>query len=408
MSTTQHRRAKGSGSVIQLKNGKWVARLTLPPTRDRDAQRASRTTTSRRKAEDALREMRAELLAEGPEAAERMRPRPTQRLDTYARDTWFPRLRDATDLPRGTKGALRARTAADYRTLAESHILGPHGIGHLRLSAITALDVEAMGRRLIELDGRSHDTVRRVSQVARMLLKSAERDRFLPAGTAATIEVSAQRPAETQPRITDDGVQRVLAVLLDDAALPEPPAAVLPALLLVTLGIRRGEACGVRWSALDLAADVPTVSVDVSVTELPDGEIVMNPPKSKDSRRVLPLAPAVVAALTAARRAQAESKRGMTEWVGGPGRDLPQRPDALSKYLRTVADLTGIPTASAAHAYRRAVTDRLVGHGVDLLTVSRFLGHGDGGRLVAQVYAGDQRERVIGLGELLKFPAGTA
>lgn len=392
------RRAKGAGSVTQLPDGRWLARFTIPATRTRAAKRISRVLPSKRKAEDTLRALRAEYAVAPAEAAEALLPRPTYTVATYCETVWFPRLRSAAELPQGSKGALRKRTATDYENLAASHILGEHGIGHRRLSGVSALDIEQMLHRLVHEDDRSHDTARRVAQVARLLLKAAEKDRIVPSGTAAAVEVPAQRPRDEQPRLSPEEVDQVLAVLLADAALPEPPAAVLPALLLATTGVRRGEACGVRWSALSLDADVPSVSIEVSVTELPNGELVVNPPKSRASRRVLPLGPEAATALRAAQR-----RTPFAEWVGGPGRDLPQRPDALSKYLRTVAERTGIPAASAAHAYRRGVTDRLLAGGADVLLASRFLGHGDGGRLVGRVYAGDQRERVLAAGELLAF-----
>ena len=229
------------------------------------------------------------------------------------------------------------------------------------------------------------------------MIKAAERDRIVPAGTAAAVEVPAQHPRDSQPRLSPGEVAKVLDTILADCALPEPPAAALPALLMVSLGIRRGEACGVAWSSLDLASETPTLAVQRSVTEA-SGRLVVNAPKSAASRRVLPLSPELVAVLGSARKAEP-----FRQWVGGPGGSAPQRPDALTKYMAGVAERTGIPAASATHAYRRGVTDRLLAAGADVLLVSRFLGHGDGGRLVGRVYAGDQRDRVLAAGELLAF-----
>lgn len=385
------RRRKGSGSITQLADGRWLARFTIPATANRAARRVARKTTSRRAAEDALRDLRRQYAEAPAEAAEALLPRPTLRLDTYIAEVWQPRLEAAVAAP---KPRVRARTADEYMRVARRYLLAHDGLGHRRLSTVTPLDVERLCHTLAAR-GLAPATVRRVAQVARLIAKDAEADGILPRGTADAIRLPSGRRVAEPARLTPEQVDQVVRLLL-----AEDNVATLPALLVATLGLRRGEACAVRWSSVNLAAG--TMTVEHSVTELPDGTLVLGAPKSEAGRRVLPLAPEVVAALSAARRSQP-----FGVWVGGRGGGQ-LRPSALSRYLRGAVRRAGVPGRGGAHEFRRSVTDRMLAAGVDPLLASRFLGHGDGGRLVANVYAGRQEDRVLAVGELLFLPQGEA
>jgi integrase len=79
-------------------------------------------------------------------------------------------------------------------------------------------------------------------------------------------------------------------------------------------GLRRGEVLGLRWADLDLKAGTLTVSQG---RVLVDCKVRVEPPKSRNGQRTLPLDAALVRALTAL------SKR-MAEEAGPPG--PPTRP----------------------------------------------------------------------------------
>ena len=68
-------------------------------------------------------------------------------------------------------------------------------------------------------------------------------------------------------------------------------------------GLRRGEVLGLRWSDIDLKAKTLTVS---QARVLVDYKVRIEEPKSRNGKRTLPLDDALVAALTALRKRQAE------------------------------------------------------------------------------------------------------
>src|SRR5207248_1951067 len=67
-------------------------------------------------------------------------------------------------------------------------------------------------------------------------------------------------------------------------------------------GLRRGEVLGLRWSDIDLKAR--TLTVD-QARVLADCKVRVEPPKSRNGKRTLPLDAALVAALTTLRKQQA-------------------------------------------------------------------------------------------------------
>jgi integrase len=76
-------------------------------------------------------------------------------------------------------------------------------------------------------------------------------------------------------------------------------------LVVVTTGLRRGEALGLRWADLDLDARILHVAQSVVVHK---GAPVIQEPKSAAARRVVKLLPETVSAL----RAQGDAERAPT------------------------------------------------------------------------------------------------
>jgi integrase len=138
------------------------------------------------------------------------------------------------------------------------------------------------------------------------------------------------------------------------------------------------------------------------MTELPDGTLVPEEPKSENGHRVLPVPAEVAEVIDASLR-----RRPFSTYLAEPRRSplgSPVRPSRLSSYLRTKVRQAGLPDeVSGAHAFRRAVADRLLASGADTLLTGRFLGPADE-RLVATIYGGKQADRVIDLADVLALP----
>jgi integrase len=148
--------------------------------------------------------------------------------------------------------------------------------------------------------------------------------------------------------------------------------------LALATGMRRGELLALRWDDLNL--DEATVSVERSLEETKAG-LRFKTPKTKHGRRVISLPPSTVDVLRAHRRRQLELRVAL-----GQGRQEPTAlvfsnleggplsPNNLSREWRRVAAARELPRVKF-HALRHTHASALIASGLDVLTISRRLGH---------------------------------
>jgi integrase len=158
-------------------------------------------------------------------------------------------------------------------------------------------------------------------------------------------------------------------------------------------GMRRGEACGLRWSDVDLAAG--ELSVRRSIKRDNAQYYVGDVPKTGASWRTLKM-PASLAERVADRRAWAEGLAeelgvdDIDDWyvLGGPDGYL--RPDIVSRDWTSLARALRLKGTRGRrptfHDLRHTFASRLIAAGVDVRTVAALLGHSDAS-LVLRVYA---------------------
>jgi integrase len=151
----------------------------------------------------------------------------------------------------------------------------------------------------------------------------------------------------------------------------------LAALALAT-GMRRNEALGLRWRDLDLDAGRLTIE---QALEQANGIVRTKSPKTRAGRRTISLPPSIVTELRAHWAAQQEQRMAL-----GLGRSPadgfvlaaidggPQRPDPISKAWGEAMDKIGLPQVTL-HSLRHTHASMLIASGMDILTISRRLGH---------------------------------
>jgi integrase len=150
------------------------------------------------------------------------------------------------------------------------------------------------------------------------------------------------------------------------------------AMLGLTTGMRRGELLALRWRDVDF--DGAKLKVEQSLEQTKAG-LRFKAPKTKHGRRTIGLPASVVAELRAHWKQQQEQRlrlgMGKTpddglvlaRWDGAP-----RSPNNTTKdWSRTLADLK-LPPISL-HALRHTHASQLIASGMDVLTISRRLGH---------------------------------
>ena len=217
------RRGRGEGSITKRADGRWMARVDLGW---QDGRRCRKTLygQTKREVQDKLREA-VQRFEHG------LRPVPEQEtVGAYLR-RWLE----------FKQGQLRPRTYTSYEHIVRAH-LDP-GLGRVRLAKLAPHDVAAWLRRH-QKNGASARTTRYARSVLRAALNQALRWELVLRNAAALTDPPRYRAREIQP-LTPDQARTLLDVVAGHR---------LEALISVGLGLglRRGEALGLRWDAVNL------------------------------------------------------------------------------------------------------------------------------------------------------------
>jgi integrase len=150
--------------------------------------------------------------------------------------------------------------------------------------------------------------------------------------------------------------------------------------LALGTGMRRGELLALQWGDVDLDGAPPTLQVERSLEETKAG-LRLKAPKTKRGRRSIVLAPATVSVLRAHKAEQMRFRLAV-----GAGKlddetlvftDIhgkPLKPHTVSRAWRRVVEAKRLPRVSF-HALWHTHVSLLIKDGIDVLTVSRRIGH---------------------------------
>lgn len=282
---------------------------------------------------------------------------------------------------------VRASTLRDYRAG-----LGrvTDRLGHVKLQALRPLDVEELYASLLE-DGHRYGgglapkTVRNVHIALRRSLADAVRFGLVQRNVAALVTPPAPVRAELQTWDASE-VRTFLAAVADDRNGPAYR-------LLVSTGMRRGEALGLRWSNVDLEAARVTINRSLSVV---DSALVWSSPKTARSRRSVSLDPETTASLRAHRRQQLEERVAAGDaWddadlvfcdeLGGP-----LHPDRFTRAFGSAARRAGVKQIRL-HDLRHTWATLALQAGIHPKVVSERLGHATTG-ITLDIYSHVQPE----------------
>jgi integrase len=148
--------------------------------------------------------------------------------------------------------------------------------------------------------------------------------------------------------------------------------------LLTLAGLRRSEILGLRWSDVDL--DAGTVSVAQGRVVVEGRGTVTGDPKSKRSRRALPMPADVLTALRAFKVRQAEERLALGERYPDTGLvavnddGSPIRPETYSNDFSRHAKDAGVPVIRL-HDVRHTAATMLLDGGTTPSATAKWLGH---------------------------------
>ncbi|WP_219577863.1 tyrosine-type recombinase/integrase [Streptomyces griseus] len=217
-------------------------------------------------------------------------------------------------------------------------------------------------------------TVQYIHAVLRSALQQAIREELIARNVARIVETPTVEPKEVRP------LDAAEVRLLLKTARPHRLYALW--LLLVSTGLRRGEALGLTWADVDLTAGTLRVRRNVQRIRR---ELIFGTPKTMRSVRTISLPKSFVQALTAHRTHQErEQKVAGAKWQQTPGQPaglvfttLTGRvtdPRSLNRML-TILCRDAKVRRVRVHDLRHTCASLLLAQGVDARTIMETLGH---------------------------------
>lgn len=244
-------------------------------------------------------------------------------------------------------------TARRYENLWKVHIR--ESIGERRIVALSPYDIERYFRDL-KARGGSRETVRYVRSVLHRSCRLARKwsGNRLPNPVSDT-ELPSWGIDEQGEPVRAPTLEELRALLAAAAELDPRYAACLR--VIAATGMRRGEACALRWSDVDWVAG--SVRVDESIVTA-NGGAVVKAPKTRASIRSLTLDARTVAELRSLEGVQQDLAEACGEILGphaflfsaDPGGATPPYPDTVSRAFAKARKKAEVPADVRLHSLR--------------------------------------------------------
>ncbi len=272
------------------------------------------------------------------------------------------------------KPNLAYRTYESYSGTIRNHILP--NMGGMKLTALKPAHIQSYYSKMAatkedggaELSGTS---VLYHHRIIREALDHAVNMGYIPYNPADRV----QPPRKNKPEIkalTVEQAQHILTTYKEHRIYP-------CILIALKTGMRLGEICGLRWQNVDLEAG--TISVTHAL-QRQNSVLVLKEPKTKKSRRCIPIPADLVAGLKNIQHQQKQDKfsfgkgydtRGfICAWEDG----RPFDPDYVSKaWAKIIKNDNDIPNGVRFHDLRHTHATILLSQDVNIKIIQERLGH---------------------------------
>jgi integrase len=263
-------------------------------------------------------------------------------------------------------GAITARTAQRYRELTENQIVH---IGAKPLQKLRPLDIEAW-HAVLRNSGLAARTIGHAHRVLSKALKDAVNNDMILKNAATA------RPA---PKVDDNEMVIVQDVPALVDKLKTSGRLHVPAMVSLFTGMRLGEVLALRWGRVDLVRNI--IQVREALENTKAHGIRFKPPKSKAGRRDVSLPDLLIETLRDYRKAQLELRMKLgtgklpdDALLFGDVEGAPPSRNAFSAAWSNFASRIDMPQVTF-HALRHTHASQLIDAGVDIVTISKRLGH---------------------------------
>ena len=346
-----NKRKQGEGTMRLRTDGRWEGRIVVGYDEKGNPKTKSVTAKTKFECEEKLRKRKEEL----GKVAEKLKP--DMPFGDWI-DFWYQNF---------CKPALRATTQAGYENAIYLHVIP--SVGKIPLNKLTQNDLQQFYANL-KKNGRlqysntcgtgvSNRLVRACHARCRSALEKAIVEGLITRNPSLGCKLPPKKGREMQV-LTHAEIGRFLVRAKEEGYYEM-------FLLELSTGMRRGEIIGLKWSDLNLSDGSLRIVREVVPA---GGKVVIQPPKTKNSKRTIVLPPYMVAIL-------AEMKKSKTcEWVfPSPVKEgEPRNPTAVHHRFKLILQRSGCKDIRF-HDLRHTFATMALENGMDVKTLSDMRGH---------------------------------
>ena len=347
------RRPSGDGMVRKRDDGRWEGRIVV-------GHKENVESIFRYIYADTQKELTAKLhqnidAYRGVELTEQSRMSLSKWLDKW--------------LDERMVGTIRSHTLEGYRRDINNHV-NPY-LGQKQLSKITSSDLNDLYTFLLEHGriakgksnhpGLSPTTVHGIHTILHHALKTAEAEGLLPDNPAG--QVMPPKVSNKSKRIlNNEQLDALMTAIRKDTLWHDFFYTEL------TIGLRRGELCGLKWEDFDSKAG--TLKICRTIRSGKGGTLEVGDTKTYAGKRTILLPYSTIQLL------KKREETALKEWIFPDllKPESPTRPESAYRQLKKLLAETGLPDIRF-HDLRHTFATHALAGGVDAKTLSGILGH---------------------------------
>lgn len=283
----------------------------------------------------------------------------------------------------------KGHTYSHYKNILNNHIYKA-SFATIKLPEITSSMISAflLGK---QKENFSHATVIHIHQTLNQLFKMAYFEELISRNPMDKV----QRPKKPKTEIEAEEVEAYKPEELQyifECLDKEPLKWKAYITLMANTGIRKGEACGLRWENVNYTDC--TIRIVGNVCYTPEKGVYIDTPKTGKARTI-PVDPSVMALLKLLQKQQEEETKKRAKRLEKEGKALdfkkvsvppyvfqekgyndPMFPDSPTRYFKKFGDRYGIDHFHP-HKLRHTFASIAITSGADVVSVSQILGHAD-------------------------------
>ena len=301
------------------------------------------------------------------------------------------------------KSEVAETTYDGYHTYIDRHLIPYFSNLNLNIQDITAGHIFDYvnylsgdgGRKNNKIGGQSNTSIRKIISILRQVFDYAVLYGDIKVNPALQVPMpkKVNNKDKRQVFLTAEDAQRMLDAFRNEELGP---------IVYVTLyyGLRKSEALGLRWQAVDFEAN----TITINHTVVSNGHIVRkDSTKSYCSNRTFQLLPDVKDVLLKLKDQQENYKERLgsnyhsNDYIFKNPNGIPYRPDSLTRSFKRALARHGLPQMRY-HDLRHSTASILVDKGWDINDIKEWLGHSDIST-TANIYAHISHRKKVSLAQ---------